>query len=798
MPMKHNAMALRTPLTFFAGLLTLVGTSPSPGQTPDRPTPPAPVVVQTAIDNAKSYLYSRQKPDGTWENVPAPSPVAEGGSVDGMQWGGITALVVYSLLASGENPADPRLVKAIDFLRGADRMAGVYAIGMRAQVWPLLPDNPDNRRMILRDGRLLLDAMNRSGAGRGLYRYNIRPNGEWDHSASQIGVLGVWALAQAGYEVPNDYWQLVDAAWRANQRNGGWAYDQQKQREGDVTASMTAAGVATLFLTQDYLHAQDGLNCRGNITNRSIEDGLTWMGGNLSRADSSYALYGVERIGVASGYKYLGDTDWYTFGARRLISRQRNDGAWADGLGGPEANTAFGLLFLTRGRAPVLMSKLDYRISTTRGTPRPGARETAREANWNQRPRDAANVVRYVAKQLEKPLNWQITTLDAPVSELLDSPILYLSGNQAVGFTEAEEAKIRSFLQQGGILLANSDCNAPSFAQSVRTLGKKLFPDYDFRELPEDHPIYTRQQFPRSAWRQKPSLLALGNGAREMILLMPTGDTARAWQAYDMAKLPQFQLLANIHLYSVDKTFARVRGETYLLTPRSGVTANRTLKLARIKYPGNWDPEPAGWQRLAVHLLNTERIQLDVQTVELGKGALLPQAFGMAHLTGTQALKLTEAELAELKSYVDAGGTLLIDAAGGREAFAVSMDETLVKTFGDSLKELLPADAGLYRLGGEIAPTYRAFSRSILSGSELKAPRFRASVGKGNVFFSREDLTVGLVGQPVDGVFGYSPESALDLVTRVARWSLGDRPPPAAVTRPATQAVPGGVGSRSP
>jgi hypothetical protein len=43
------------------------------------------------------------------------------------------------------------------------------------------------------------------------------------------------------------------------------------------------------------------------------------------------------------------------------------------------------------------------------------------------------------------------------------------------------------------------------------------------------------------------------------------------------------------------------------------------------------------------------------------------------------------------------------------------------------------------------------------------------------VFFSREDLTAGLVGQAVDGVYGYSPETALDLATRIALYSLGDR-----------------------
>ena len=782
-------MSLRYPALFAPVVLLGLTATALAQPVPDRPAAPPAATVQASIDRAKAFLYSRQKPDGTWENLDAPSPAArDGGNVDGTQWGGMTAIVTYALLASGEKPADPRLAKPIEFLRNTNQMAGLYSVGIRAQIWQFLPENADNRRAILRDGKLLLEAVNRSGPARGLYRYTLRPNGDWDHSASQIAVLGIWALAERGFEVPLDYWQLVDTAWRANQRNGGWAYDQQQQREGKLLASMTAAGVATLFLTQDFLHAQDGLNCRGNITNRSIEDGLKWMGENFEQADSMYALYGVERIGVASGYKYLGETDWYASGARRLLAQQRGDGAWS-GFGGEDPNTAFGLLFLVRGRAPILMSKLDYDISPTKNAPKPIAGGTPpRDANWNQRPRDAANATRFVAKQVEKTLNWQITNLAASPAELLDSPILYISGNQALAFTPDEEAKLKSYLQQGGMILANSDCNAPAFSQSVRALGKRLFPAYDFRELPDDHPIYTRQQFPRIAWKQKPSLLALGNDVREMIFLMPNGDTARAWQTNDVAKLPQFQLLANLHLYSIDKTFSRTRGETYLLTPRADAKQARTLKVARLKYPGNWDPEPAGWPRLATHLLNTHGVTLATETLDLGSGKLDPKAHPLAHLTGTQTLKLTEGQLAELKGYVDAGGTLLIDSAGGREAFSSSVEEPLVKTFGDALKDPLKPESDLFRLSSPAAaPAFRAFSRTVLAGSDLKEFRLRGVTlpARGNLFFSREDLSAGLVGQPVDGVFGYAPETALDLVTRVALWSLGDRPPPTGAAAPA-------------
>ena len=44
---------------------------------------------------------------------------------------------------------------------------------------------------------------------------------------------------------------------------------------------MTAAGIATLFITDDYLHGMDGIDCSGNIVDPNIEAGLAWISQNF-------------------------------------------------------------------------------------------------------------------------------------------------------------------------------------------------------------------------------------------------------------------------------------------------------------------------------------------------------------------------------------------------------------------------------------------------------------------------------------------------------------------------------------
>src|SRR5690606_22074309 len=102
-------------------------------------------------------------------------------------------------------------------------------------------------------------------------------------------------------------------------------------------------GVATLFITQDYTRAAEGLACKGNLGNPSIDRGLKWMGDNMAKVATNQryerdfpniTLYAVERIGVAAGIKYLGGVDWYQKGASWLLTKQNSkSGSFAGGGG---------------------------------------------------------------------------------------------------------------------------------------------------------------------------------------------------------------------------------------------------------------------------------------------------------------------------------------------------------------------------------------------------------------------------------------------------------------------------------
>ena len=113
-------------------------------------------------------------------------------------------------------------------------------------------------------------------------------------------------------------------------------------------------------------------------------------------------------------------------------------------------------------------------------------------------PRDVANITHWCGEQIESDLNWQIVNLQVPVTELHDAPILYISGDESLRLNDAEIHKLKDFVEGGGMIVGNPDCDKPAFGESFEKLGSKMF-KYEFRDLPPT----TRSLHTRAVLRQE-------------------------------------------------------------------------------------------------------------------------------------------------------------------------------------------------------------------------------------------------------------------------------------------------------
>jgi hypothetical protein len=212
-------------------------------------------------------------------------------------------------------------------------------------------------------------------------------------------------------------------------------------------------------------------------------------------------------------------------------------------------------------------------------------------------------------------------------------------------------------------------------------------------------------------WKSKPSVLGLSNGVRELALVLPQADPGKAWQLQIIGGKEEFwQLGADIFQYAVDKQNMGQKGETHIVARDEKIKADKTIKVARIEYGGNWNPEPGGWRRLADWMHNKEKTNLEVVTAKLGKDKLDAK---VVHLTGTTPLTLDAAAQVELRNVTNNGGTVVIDAAGGSAQFAESVERMLPLIFPGATLKPLPPEHPVFQIGATKlgAVAYRTYAR---------------------------------------------------------------------------------------
>src|SRR5207244_1271982 len=215
--------------------------------------------LNSAIESGVHFLLERQHKSGAWI-----------GQAMSERATGRTALVGLALLAAGESPQSPAIMKALDFLK-VQKQERTYSIALRAAFYSQLPEAL-RKEHLRSDTRWLVNAAIRSGEMSGMYTYG--PAGgrfTWrgDYSNSQYGVLGVWYAAQVGVEVPQSYWKMVEGGWlRGQSDDGGWGYTPGFGRS---YSSMSVAGAATLFVTNDYFHAAKEKDLSKPITNVPLD-----------------------------------------------------------------------------------------------------------------------------------------------------------------------------------------------------------------------------------------------------------------------------------------------------------------------------------------------------------------------------------------------------------------------------------------------------------------------------------------------------------------------------------------------
>lgn len=841
-----SRLLLLTGLVAVLGVVVMIPAPvPAVQPAPPPPAPPRPEEdlvnkVRDSIRRGVVYLKKQQTAKGDWEGVVLKF-------LADME-GGATALVTLALLNCGEKPDDPAIAKALDYLRGLPPRK-TYVVGLQNMVFAEVRQAKD-LPLIQRNANWLIDrAIGYNGGAGRLQGWSYPGNSVADNSNTQYALLGLYAAKQAGAKIEDRHWKAIQKFYTDTQAKptpaapgGTWAYHNLGRDFGGEGASftMTVAGVCGLVIagmgldrSEQQLDPATGVaaSCGVYDENDAVARGLNWIGANFNFEQGKsifYNVYGIERLGRLTGQRFVGKYDWYREGCEFLIRCQTPDGAFVKGTGIDGADlisTAFALLFLSKGRTPVLISKFawgDYR-NLGNGTFEERSLGPKKQVNWDRKHNDARHLVEFASRELFKgvPLSWQVydarrVSLEndddflAEIGVLVQSPVLYLNGHGPISFVglpgeglTTQERVLQKYVDEGGFILAEACCGDAEFAASFRLLMKRIFPNNELRPLPDTHAIWTAY-FKDPGLAQLAGVEGLEKGCRTVVVFSPK-PLAGYWEEHRFmpggpGRLPArptdetyrgemaYKLAGNVIAYATGLELPKPKlTTTKVFDPRAAEKgATRGLfQVAQLK-AGDAEPAPAAMRNLMGYVRDRFRLDVTLKKEDFFPGDEPLDKYKFIYLHGRKPLVLAPSDVENLQVPLMTGGLLFADAScNGYEAwqkFDASFRAACKQLFPDSPLQVIPADDPIFsaRLNGGTALTSVRCRRERPDGkgpeAEMRtyAPLLEGVKvdGRWVVVYSKYDVGCALEGHKASECMGHDKESAQRLAAAVVLYSL--------------------------
>jgi Domain of unknown function (DUF4159) len=782
--------------------------------------------VRKAIDDGKAYLR-REQNKGAWNLKQIGDASYSGGTV---------SLALMAMLTCGVNQDDQAALRdGLDILRsirpkmdGNGRIAAgddshTYVVSLQTMVYALAGRAEDQEHIQENVDWLLAARVKSDDAKLRGWGYTGHDR-SYDASNTQYALLALHEAIRAGAKVDRGVMEDIQKFYLENQHtgkdgDGGWSY-----KPGIPTSmTMTTAGVCGLLITGMDVEAgrqklrADGSaeNCGVYADNKPVAQGLKWIGerfpASVQTVDEAgkrfatlidngvgfaapfYGFYGIERTGRLTGQRFLQGHDWYRVGCQFLVRTQQPNGSWAgNGIDidrYPIVATCFALLFLGKGRTPVLMTKLAYGDSDYLG--------------WDNKHSDMRNVSEFAGRELFKkqPMAWQIfdirqreagnpEAIRALTQELLESPIVFFNGHDFAP-RDKEKDLLKEYLANGGFVFAERCCGpqpySAGFDKDFRELMHDLYPDAELKPLDPLHPIFSASGKYVSSPADFP-LEGIQQGCKTLVVYCPNAISGY-WEANDTKSdkgRKAFEMAANVIAYATGLEPPRQKLDSVEIVEEARAPVKRGyLRVAQLMHNGEWQPAPKAMHNLMVE---ANKVGLDValepKAIYPSDGNVVDYRFLYMH--GRGAFPYKASQLEHLRFDLEENGALLFaDACCGSKPFDDSfrkfMDELWADHKDKPKLEPIPPDDELYSAelnskkidyvmcrrespdGKGIDTEFRKV-KPALEGVKLN--------GRWVVIYSRYDIGCALERHPTPGCLGHDYASAVALGKAAVLYAL--------------------------
>ena len=154
--------------------------------------------------------------------------------------------------------------------------------------------------------------------------------------------------------------------------------------------------------------------------------------------------------------------------------------------------------------------------------------------DWYSNASSLPNLLRYLEKNTTMSVYHKENKIKLTIENLNQNPYLYLNGHGNIKFNEYEVIALRSALMNGSFLHADDNYGMD---KSFRREIKKVFPNKNFVNLPNNHPIFNsyynfQNGLPKihEHDNKPPQALALFEGEKIIVLYTYESDLGDGWE----------------------------------------------------------------------------------------------------------------------------------------------------------------------------------------------------------------------------------------------------------------------------
>lgn len=154
--------------------------------------------------------------------------------------------------------------------------------------------------------------------------------------------------------------------------------------------------------------------------------------------------------------------------------------------------------------------------------------------DWYANPTALPNLIDFCNENIGTKISKDVATVEVGSDDIFNYPFIHMTGHGNVVFSQSEAENLRNYLYAGGFLHIDDNYGMDPY---VREEIKKVFPENELIQLPNNHPIfYGKFNFPNGLPKihehnaNPPQALAIIEDGRILCLYTFESDIGDGWE----------------------------------------------------------------------------------------------------------------------------------------------------------------------------------------------------------------------------------------------------------------------------